>query len=134
MTTFLKKINLNFKQFIGLILALIVFVVSLVLPSFDSISIGGIRTIGLLISFLIVLITSALPVVVTSILFIGLISMSLGTSPEANSLGLNSLQGSLHYSLSGFSEPVVYFTLASFGLTAAITTTPLPKKNPKRIT
>jgi len=128
MITFLNRVNLNLKQFLGLLGALLIFVVSLCLPSFDFISVGGIRTIGLLVSFLVILITSALPVVVTSILFIGLVSMSLGTSPEAPALGLKSLQSSLHYSLSGFSEPVVYFTLASFGLTAAITTTPLSKR------
>ncbi|MFA6830550.1 MAG: anion permease, partial [Bacilli bacterium] len=128
MITFLNRVNLNLKQFLGLLGALLIFVVSLCLPSFDFISVGGIRTIGLLVSFLVILITSALPVVVTSILFIGLVSMSLGTSPEAPALGLKSLQSSLHYSLSGFSEPVVYFTLGSFGLTAARTTTPLSKR------
>ena len=128
MNDFLNKINIKPKAFFGLIIALLIYIISLCIPSIGMLSDGGIRVIGLFLSFLIILITDALPVVVTSLIFLGLMAMSLGTAGNAADVGIGSLQGALSYSLSGFSEPVVYFTLASFGLTAAITTTPLSKR------
>ena len=128
MNTLIKKLGMENKAFWGLIAAIIAFIVSLCLPAIGTLSVLGVRTIGLLVSFLIILITSALPVVVTSLLFVGLMTMSLGSSPDASSIGIASYQGSLKYALSGFGDPVVYFAVASFGLTAAITTTPLSKR------
>jgi sodium-dependent dicarboxylate transporter 2/3/5 len=107
--------TLTGKGLIGLILAAIVFVVSLCLPANETLSIAGIRTIGLLATFLIILIANSLPILVTSFLFIGLMPLTGVTS------GLGG-------ALKGFSEPVVFFTLASFGLAAAFTTTPIAKR------
>jgi sodium-dependent dicarboxylate transporter 2/3/5 len=90
-------------------------IVSLCLPGNDSLSPAGIKTLGLLVAFLIMLISEALPVIVTSLLFVGLMPI----------LGVTSNLGA---ALSGFSDKVVYFTLASFGLALALTKLPLSNR------
>ena len=73
---------------------------------------SGIKTVGILVAFLIMLVTEALPVVVTSLIFCGLMPVT-GVTPD------------LGTALTGYSEPIVFFTLASFGIAAAMTTIPL---------
>lgn len=112
-TSFKKTITP--KALVGLVLAAAAIIVSLCLPANETLSVSGIRTIGLLAGFIIILITEALPILVTSFLFIGLMPLTGVTS-------------SLGGALAGFSQPVVFFTLASFGLAAAFTTTPIAKR------
>jgi len=105
----------NIKIYVSLLVALLIIVTSLFIKGGDELSSEGIKTIGILLAFLVILITNALPIVVVSLLFVGLMALTKVT----NNLG---------EALSGFSQPVVFFTLASFGLAAAFTTTPLSKR------
>ena len=103
------------KKIIGISLAVLAIVVSLFLPAMGSISQVGVRTIGVLIAFLLLLVTEALPVVVISLIFVALMPL-LGVAPSFGA------------ALQGYSEPIVFFTLASFGIAAALTTIPLSKR------
>lgn len=80
-----------------------------------TITVPGLRTIFVLIAFLVMLVLEVLPVVVTSLLFVGLMPV-LGV---VNGLGA---------ALTGFANPVVFFTLASFGIAAALIEVPLSKR------
>ncbi len=103
------------KQIIGIIGAILVLVVSMFLSAMGDISQVGMRTIGMLAAFLILLVTEALPVVVISLIFCALMPL-LGVVP------------SFGKALSGYSEPIVFFTLASFGIAAALTNIPLSQR------
>lgn len=85
------------------------------LPAMGPFSQAGIRTLGMLVAFLIMLITEALPVVVTSLLFSALMPV-LGVTEN------------LAGGLAGYSQPIVFFTLASFGIAAAISAVPLSRR------
>ena len=103
------------KQLIGIIGAVLILVVSMFLPAMGEISQVGMRTVGMLAAFLILLVTEALPVVVISLMFCALMPL-LGVVP------------SFGKALSGYAEPIVFFTLASFGIAAALTTIPLSRR------
>ena len=60
---------MNKKQLVGIIGAVLVLVISMFLPAMGEISQVGMRTIGMLAAFLILLVTEALPVVVISLIF-----------------------------------------------------------------
>ena len=106
---------MNKKQLIGIIGAILVLVVSMFLPPMGDITQVGMRTVGMLAAFLILLVTEALPVVVISLMFCALMPL-LGVVP------------SFGKALSGYAEPIVFFTLASFGIAAALTTIPLSRR------
>ena len=106
---------MNTKKWVGFAAATAAIVAAQFLPAMGSLSVQGIKTVGLRVAYLIMLVTEALPVVVTSLLFCGLMPI-LGVT---NGLGT---------ALSGYAQPIVFFTLASFGIAAAITTTPLSKR------
>lgn len=106
---------MNKKQVIGCVLAILIILISLLIPQIGSINGAGVRTLGVLISFLVILVTGALSVVVTSLIFCALMPL----------LGVTS---SFQEALSGFSQPIVFFTMASFGIAIAITSTPISKR------
>lgn len=106
----LSKVKLT-----GTIAACMVITVSVLLSDNSYLTDTGMKTAGLLVAFLLMLVTEALPVVVTSLLFCGIMPI----------LGITS---DLAGALSGFAEPIVFFTLASFGIAAALTTIPLSKR------
>lgn len=107
------------KKLIGAILTLALLVACALAPTWwqgsGAVSVAGMRTILVLIAFLVMLVLEVLPVVVTSLLFVGLMPV-LGV--------VDGLGGAL----TGFSNPVVFFTLASFGIAAALTQVPLSKR------
>ena len=103
------------KKWVGLILALAAIIVSQLLPGNDVLTAEGFKTVGLLIAFLFMLVLEVLPVVVTSLIFCGLMPLLHVTA-------------NLGAALSGYSQPIVFFTLASFGIAAALTTIPLSKR------
>ena len=103
------------KQIAGMVLAVAALVASRVIPPFGGLSQAGVWTVGMLCAFLLMLVTEALPVVVTSLVFCGLMPL----------LGVTKNLGA---ALVGYSQPIVFFTLASFGIAAAITTIPLSKR------
>ncbi len=113
------NINLTKKQKIGALIILIMLIACVLTPVYyqggGAVSIAGLKTIWIMAAFLIMLVLEVLPVVVTSLLFIGLMPL----------LGVVKGLGS---ALTGFSNPVVFFTLASFGIAAALVNVPLSKR------
>ena len=97
-----SKLKLSKVQSAGMAAAMAALVISLCLPANVYLTKTGIKTVGILVAFLIMLVTEALPVVVTSLIFCGLMPVT-GVTPD---LGM---------ALTGYSEPIVFFTLASFG-------------------
>lgn len=110
-----SKLKLSKVQSAGMAAAMAALVISLCLPANVYLTKTGIKTVGILVAFLIMLVTEALPVVVTSLIFCGLMPVT-GVTPD------------LGTALTGYSEPIVFFTLASFGIAAAMTTIPLSKR------
>jgi sodium-dependent dicarboxylate transporter 2/3/5 len=85
------------------------------IPGSEKFTPAGIRTIGLSLAFLIVLVTEALPMMLTCLIVLGLMPLLRVTSSFAGAL-------------TGFSNQVVFFILASFGIAGAFTTIPLSKR------
>lgn len=106
---------MNIKKALGMGVAVAAIVISMLVPQNDFLTVAGVRTVGVLVAFLVMLVTEALPVVVTSLLFCGLMPL----------LGVTE---SLGGALVGYSQPIVFFTLASFGIAAALTSIPLSKR------
>ena len=109
------------KKWIGLILALVSIVVTQLMPGNAVLSAEGIKTCGFLVAFLFMLVLEVLPVVVTSLIFVSLM-------PILGIVSGKSLQAAFGTALYGYSQPIVFFTLASFGIAAALTTIPLSKR------
>ena len=110
-----EEIFMSKKQIVGIIGAVLVLLISMFMPAMGEITQIGMRTIGMLMAFLILLVTEALPVVVISLMFCALMPV-LDVVPGFGK------------ALSGYSEPIVFFTLASFGIAAALTNIPLSKR------
>ncbi len=100
------------KKLIVFALAVLVLAVSCLIPGGAELSAAGVRTIGIVIAFLIILIFEALPITVTCLIFVGLMPL-MGATANFNG------------ALSGFSNQVVFFILASFGIAAAFTRVPI---------
>ena len=103
------------KKWAGLILAVISIAVTQFMPGNEVLSAEGIKTVGFLLAFLFMLVLEVLPVVVTSLIFCARMPL------------LGVVKG-LGAALTGYSQPIVFFTLASFGIAAALTTIPLSKR------
>lgn len=107
------------KKKIGIVIAVLLLVACALTPCFWSdggtITIAGMRTILFLLAYLVMLILEAQPVVVISLLFVGLMPV----------LGI--VDG-LANALVGYTNPVVFFTLASFGIAAALIKVPLSNR------
>jgi sodium-dependent dicarboxylate transporter 2/3/5 len=104
------------KKFVlGIGVAVFVLVISFFIPGSEQLTPAGIRTIGMLLSFLILLITEVLPMMLTCLIFLSLMPV-LKVTPNFSS------------ALIGFSNQVVFFILASFGIAAAFTTIPLSRR------
>ncbi|WKY46781.1 SLC13 family permease [Eubacteriaceae bacterium ES3] len=100
------------KQILGMALGIIVLIAFYLLPVPEGLTSNGMITVGLLLFFLIMLITEALPVGVTCFLCLALLP----------TLGITKNLGS---ALSGFTNTILFFVLASFGLAEAVTSTPI---------
>lgn len=103
------------KSLVSILISALIIIVSLFMPQIGTLTTGGIRVIALIVSFLILLITEALPITV-------ICWTSLGIMP------LIGVVGNFSSALSGFSNQVVFFILASFGIAAGFTTIPLSKR------
>lgn len=103
------------KNSIGLIGALLILSTAVLLP--DHIGLGVIpnRTLGILLAFLCLLITEALPIIIISLLICALMPVLKVTDQ-------------LKTSFIGFSEPVIFFVVASFGIAAALTVIPVAQR------
>ncbi len=104
------------KRKIGGIIAIALLILCAATPLFWTdetvISVAGMRTVFFLLAYLMMLIFEVLPIVVISLLFVGMMPF----------LGI--VDG-LASALVGYTNPVVFFTLASFGIAAALTNVPL---------
>ena len=103
------------KEIIGIVVSAIIIFGSFFVPETGALTDTGIITIATLISFLVMLVTEALPLILTCLIFVGLMPV-IGVSP------------SFGVALSGYSHPILYFLIASFGIAAAFTDTPLSKR------
>ncbi|MCR5845152.1 MAG: anion permease [bacterium] len=106
---------MTLKKWIGAILAVASIVITQFIPGNDVLTVAGFKTIGLLLAFLFMLVFEVLPVVVTSLIFCGLMPV------------LGVVEG-LGAAITGFSQPIVFFILASFGIAAAMTAIPLSRR------
>ena len=109
------KINNKSKKMIGVILAVALIVLFNLLPAPEGLSPAGMKTIGMMLAFLVMLISEALPLVLTCLI-------TLGLMPTLK------IVGSFSGALSGFSNQVVFFVLASFGIAMAFERVPLSKR------
>ncbi|MDR1249091.1 MAG: anion permease [Treponema sp.] len=96
-------------------LSVFILIMMFFIPAAESLDQTGIRTIGLLVAFLILLVTEALPIMLACLIFLSLMPL-LRVTPNFPA------------ALTGFSNQVVFFILASFGIAAAFTTIPLSKR------
>ena len=100
---------------LAVILVMMCFAAQWIFGNDTVLSVEGIKTLLLLAAFLVMLVMNVQPVLVISFLFVALMPLT-GTV------------ASLNEALSGFSNPVVFFTLASFGIAMALTEVPLSKR------
>ncbi|MDI3537030.1 MAG: solute carrier family 13 (sodium-dependent dicarboxylate transporter), er 2/3/5 [Eubacteriaceae bacterium] len=106
---------MNKKQIIGIVLGILVLIASIVLPSPEGLTEIGFRTIGLLLFFLVMLIFESLPVGIICFISLALLPL-LGVTKNLAS------------GLVGFSNTMLFFVIASFGLAEAVTSTPIVKR------
>ena len=109
----IEKIGL--KEIISIGIAVAIVAVSLFLPETAGLSQVGVRTISLVVAFLILMVTEALPLVITCWITLAMMPV----------LGITEDFGK---ALTGFSNPVVFFILASLGIAAAYEAVPLSKR------
>jgi len=103
------------KQKVGFCLAVSVLLLTLITPIPDTLTAAGKNTVGLTLFFLILLISQALPLSLSSLLTVGLIPL-FGVSENFSG------------AVVGFSHPVIFFIIASFGIAGAIMSVPLTKR------
>jgi sodium-dependent dicarboxylate transporter 2/3/5 len=103
------------KHSIGIGIAVFIGAAMFFIPGSENFTVAGIRTIGLSLAFLIVLITEALPMMLSCLIVLGLMPLLGVTASFAGAL-------------TGFSYQVVFFILASFGIAGAFTTIPLSRR------
>ncbi|MDR0305475.1 MAG: anion permease [Chitinispirillales bacterium] len=107
--------GMNIKKNFFILFSVLIIIGSFFIQGTETLSSGAIRTIALAVVFLILLITEALPLTI-------ICWSVLGIMPLIN------IAPGLGAALSGFSNPVVFFILASFGIAAAFTELPLSKR------
>lgn len=107
--------SLPAKRKYGLILALLILIGMFFVPAPEGITTAGIRTLGCTLSLLVCLSTGALPLGLSSLLFMMLYYV-LGAA------------SSLPVAISGMATPPVLFILASFGMSAAVSGCPISRR------
>ena len=110
-----KKSQRSLKNNIGLALAVIILIAMNFFPTSELLTVAGRNSLGLLIAVIVILLTGALPTGVMCMLVIPLTYL-LKCVPAATG------------GLAGFQNQSVFFMLASFGLTCAVTKVPLSKR------
>lgn len=103
------------KQIIGFLAAIVLIVIAILLPVPQGLTHQGMVTIGILLLFLVLLVTEALPIGVICIL-------SLALLPALGAVA------NLKTALSGYTTPILYFVLVSFGISEAVTRVPLSSR------
>jgi len=103
------------KQHFGVALTVLILVAMHFIPETQQLTTAAIRTICMLVAFLVMLITAPFRITHICFIFMGLMPI-LGVAPT------------LGAAVSGTANPVVYFVIASFGIAAVFTTLPLSKR------
>lgn len=107
--------NLTTKRKVGLVLALVILIGMYFVPAPEGLTVAGIRTLGCTLSLLVCLSTGALPLGLASLLFM-MLYFVLGAA------------SSLNTAISGMATPPVLFILASFGMSAAVSESPISRR------
>ena len=107
--------SLPAKRKYGLVIALLILIAMFVVPIPQGLTAAGIRTLGCTLSLLVCLSTGALPLGLASLLFMMLYYV-LGATD------------SLNVAISGMAAPPVQFILASFGMSAAVSESPISRR------
>lgn len=107
--------NLSAKQKWGLALAALILVAMFFVPTPEGLTVAGVRTLGCTLSMLILLSTGALPLGLTALAFMVLYFLT-GAAP------------SLNVAISGMATPPVLFILASFGMSDAVSNSPISRR------
>lgn len=107
-------------QLLGIVLAIIILIAMNFIPAQGVLTDAGVRSIGVLLAVLVLLITEPLPIGVTCFLTIALMVV-FKVSPD------------IPTAISGFTNSIVYFVLVSFGLSTAITKVPLSTRLLKKL-
>lgn len=105
---------MNLKK-AGNIVSVLLFIGVLALKKIGSGSMVPLISVGVMLIFLITLICEVLPITLTCILTLGFMPI-LGITPDFNT------------ALTGFSNQVVFFILASFGIASALIKVPISKR------
>ena len=105
----------SLKNNIGLILFVVILIAMHFFPTSEALTAAGRNTLGMLIAVIVALLTGALPTGVLCFIIIPLTYL-LGVTESATG------------GLAGFTNQSVFFMLASFGVTCAITKVPLSKR------
>ncbi|MCI8592799.1 MAG: DASS family sodium-coupled anion symporter [Lachnospiraceae bacterium] len=106
---------LRAKQKYGLLTALLILVAMFFIPVPEGLTEAGIRTLSCTLALLVCLSTGALPLGLTSLIFMMLYYV-LGAAT------------SLPAAVSGMATPPVFFILASFGMSAAVSESPISRR------
>ena len=107
--------NLSMKRKVGLVVALLILIGMYFVPVPSGLTVAGIRTLGCTLALLVCLSTGALPLGLASLLFMMLYFL-LGAA------------SSLNTAISGMATPPVLFILASFGMSAAVSESPISRR------
>ena len=103
------------KQVFGIALSAAILIVMTLIPGTEQLPQAGIRTIGMLLAFLVMLITSPFRILHICFFFLGLMPV-LGVAPTFGA------------ALTGIANPVILFVIASFGISAVFTSLPLSRR------
>ena len=106
--------KLSKKQIIGFALALLVLVGMNFFPTSEALTVAGRNAIGILITMLVLLVSEAIPIPVTCLVLPAFLVL-FGCVPMRDAY-------------SGFSNHIMFFVLASFGISAAITKVNLSRR------
>lgn len=107
--------TLSAKQKWGLGIAAGILVAMFLVPTPEGLTVAGVRTLGCTLSMLILLSTGALPLGLTALSFMILYFLT-GAAP------------SLNVAISGMATPPVLFILASFGMSDAVSNSPISRR------
>jgi len=105
----------NRKTLVWYVVCAIVIIASYFIPTTELLTRAGIKTIALMLVFLILAVSEVIPLILICLLILGLMTV-LGAVPSFNA------------ALSGYANQVVFFVFASCGIASAITTVPLAKR------
>ena len=103
------------KQLVGVGLAAAILIGMCFIPGTEALSAAGIRTICMLVAFLVMLVAGSFRLMYISFILLGLMPI-LGVAPTISEAA------------AGFGNPLILFVISSFGISAAFTELPISKR------